>query len=268
MRGGCLPENPVFMSASPFTDGLEKIERCFSWGVKGVFTKTIWIGGHMPAKEERIVVQDGRVYNTATYSPYNSDIWLEWVDSLIRQGRCVVPNILGRDPEEMMHYVKRLEKIGVPMIELGISCPNDGEVLSDEEAAGFIQRVCEESAVEITVKLTADTVLLPRIEKFKEAGICGVTVSDALPGYCVKDGIGFCAGYSGAGIKPLVLRKIVEIRGRFSKILIFGAGGIQTREDVGEYLNAGADYVQLCSVGYIRGIAGIRHILEEGGEPL
>lgn len=268
MRAARFFENPIFMSASPFTDGLKKIERCFSWGAGGVFTKTIWIGGRPSIEEERIIVRDREVYNTTTYSGYDSALWLKWLEILARRGRCVIPNILGRNPEEMVRYAKHLERLGMDLIELGISCPNDGEILSDRQAAAFLKKIHSETKLEVSVKLAADAALLRRLDQLAEAGIRCVTISDALPGYCIKDGKGFYAGYSGAGIKPLVLRKIVEVRRKFPELLIFGAGGIQTAGDVEDYLSAGADYVQLCSVGYTRGIAGIRNILKEREENL
>lgn len=55
-------KNPIFMSASPFTDGLDNIKMCFSWGIGGVFTKTIWIGEKRRTGREYIYISDSNIF--------------------------------------------------------------------------------------------------------------------------------------------------------------------------------------------------------------
>ena len=58
--------------------------------------------------------------------------------------------------------------------------------------------------------------------------------------------IGFTTGgLSGPAIRPIALRMVWEVRTALPKIPIFGMGGIETVENVVEFLVAGANAVQI-----------------------
>jgi dihydroorotate dehydrogenase (fumarate)/dihydroorotate dehydrogenase (NAD+) catalytic subunit len=59
--------------------------------------------------------------------------------------------------------------------------------------------------------------------------------------------LGGVCGYSGAGIKPLVLAAIYELRQRGFDLPIMGCGGVQSGRDVREYQLAGAQTAQVYS---------------------
>jgi dihydroorotate dehydrogenase (NAD+) catalytic subunit len=50
-------------------------------------------------------------------------------------------------------------------------------------------------------------------------------------------------GYSGAGLKPISLRCVMQVRQRLAEVPIVGTGGVRSGEDVIEYLLAGANAV-------------------------
>ena len=257
-------KNPIFMSASPFTDGLDNIKMCFSWGIGGVFTKTILIGEKRRSGREYIYISDSNIYNSTTYSKYNEELWLHWLAILYKQAEYfVIPNIWGNDMQNVFDYVVRLEKIGVKIIELGISCPNDIETTSDEQIMWLISKIITYTKVKISVKLVADSDIIKRIAYFVSCGVNIFTISDSFPAcYVNRDKI-FNVGYSGKGIKAIVLRKILDVKAEFPDITICGGGGIQSYQDIKDYFMVGADYIQLCSVAYTKGGVGIKKIVQD-----
>ena len=56
-------------------------------------------------------------------------------------------------------------------------------------------------------------------------------------------------GLSGAALKPIALRMIHQVR-QFSNIPIIGVGGIETPEDVLEFMMAGANAVEVGAASF------------------
>ncbi len=83
-----------------------------------------------------------------------------------------------------------------------------------------------------------------------EGGADAITLSDTISGIAFDTANGEAllngvCGYSGPGIKPMVLAAIYNLRKRGVTIPILGSGGVQDGNDVHEYLMAGANTVQV-----------------------
>lgn len=255
---------PIFMAASSFTEGLKNIEKCFQCGVGGVVTKTIWIGDKKERKRESIYVENFEVYNSTTYSRYDKQMWIQWLEELCKQKkRLVIPNIWGDNIEKIVDYIIQLDKIGIKIVELGISCPNDKSRFKDNEIYQIIHSALSNTSIDISVKLVADNNVVSRVEGFVNNGIKHFTISDTFPGCYLKNNKVLKVGYSGRAIKPLVLNKIAEIKSAFPDVVVYGTGGIQTIQDIQDYFKIGADLVQLCSIGYVAGYEGIKKVVSD-----
>ena len=73
---------------------------------------------------------------------------------------------------------------------------------------------------------------------------------------------GNVGGYSGAPVKPIAIRCVLEVRAAVPGLPIVGCGGVRTGADVVEFLMAGASAVEAGTVHFAEPKAG-RRIMKE-----
>lgn len=175
----------------------------------------------------------------------------------------VFVNILGDSIDEYREIAKRLNGVpGIAGIEVNISCPNvkKGGVAFGtvpEMAAKVTAAVKKESSVPVVVKLSPNVSDITIIAKaVEEAGADGISLINTLIGMaidhksrrpCIANVIG---GLSGPAIKPVALRMVYQTAQTVS-IPVIGIGGIETYEDVLEFMLAGATAVQIGTANFI-----------------
>ncbi|MCA0969341.1 dihydroorotate dehydrogenase [Halobacillus litoralis] len=172
----------------------------------------------------------------------------------------VLANVAGSTVEE---YVEVADKISrhVDALELNISCPNvkEGGVQfgTDPELAAHVTRdVVRVSAVPVYVKLSPNVTDIVELAKAVEAaGASGLSMINTLTGMridpktrrpIIANKVG---GLSGAAIKPVAIRMIYQVY-EAVEIPIIGMGGIETADDVIEFLLAGASAVAIGSANF------------------
>ncbi|MFD1018110.1 dihydroorotate dehydrogenase [Thalassobacillus hwangdonensis] len=181
---------------------------------------------------------------------------------LRRFNTSIIANVAGSTIEE---YVKVAEKLsaadGIAALELNISCPNvkEGGVqfgtdpLLAEEVTRQIKSV---SAVPVYVKLSPNVSDIVEMAKAVErAGADGLSMINTLTGMrldlSTKKPIiaNKTGGLSGPAIKPVAIRMIHQVYQEVD-LPIIGMGGIETAEDVLEFLLAGASAVAIGSANF------------------
>jgi dihydroorotate dehydrogenase (NAD+) catalytic subunit len=172
-------------------------------------------------------------------------------------------NIFGYELEDFTEVIKVLEDAeGLAGYELNISCPNVKK--------GGMQFGCNPGLVEevvaaarraaarrpLWVKLMPLVTDIGLIAKAAEAaGADALTVANTFPGMAVdfrtgKSRLGnLTGGLSGAAIKPITLKLVWEVR-KAVNIPIVGLGGVETAEDVLEYMAVGASAVQVGTASF------------------
>ena len=175
----------------------------------------------------------------------------------------VIANVFGYDVEDYVEVIRVLEDAeGLAGYELNISCPNVKK--------GGMQFGCSAAAVDevvaaarraavnrpLWVKLMPLVTDIGLIAKSAEAaGADALTVANTFPAMAIdyrtgKSRLGnLTGGLSGAAIKPIALRLVWEAH-KAVKIPIVGLGGIETAEDVLEYLAVGASAVQVGTASF------------------
>jgi dihydroorotate dehydrogenase (fumarate) len=107
----------------------------------------------------------------------------------------------------------------------------------------------------------------------KEAGADGIACADAFgPGLSIDLATGQprlggprgVGGLTGAGIRPLALRMVLDIALTVD-LPILGVGGVGSARDAVEYLMAGATLVGVCTAGHMNGAARYAKIITELG---
>ncbi len=175
----------------------------------------------------------------------------------------VIVNVFGYCIEEYVSVIQRLEDAeGIAAYELNVSCPNvkkggmqfGSNPALVEEVVGAARAVAVKRPLWVKLMpLVTDIGLIARSAEF--AGADGLTVANTYPAMSVdlrtgKSKLGNqTGGLSGPAIRPITVRLVWEAR-KAVKIPIVGLGGIETVDDVLEYLSVGASAVQVGTASF------------------
>jgi dihydroorotate dehydrogenase (NAD+) catalytic subunit len=175
----------------------------------------------------------------------------------------VLANVFGYCLDDYVEVIRILEDAeGLAGYELNISCPNvkKGGLQFGNDAAQVAEVVAaaRKAAVRrpLWVKLSplvADIGLIGRAAE--AAGADALTVANTYPAMAVnprtlRSRLGnLTGGLSGPAIKPITLRLVWETM-KAVGIPVIGLGGIETADDVLEYLSVGASAVQIGTTSF------------------
>ena len=175
----------------------------------------------------------------------------------------VFANVFGCTVEEYVKVIRILEVAeGLAGYELNISCPNvkkggmqfggDPQLVSEVVAAARKAAVRRPLWVKLS-PLVADIGLIARAAE--QAGADALTVANTYPAMAVdtrslKSRLGnLTGGLSGPAIRPITLRLVWEAK-KAVRIPVVGLGGVESAEDVLEYLSVGASAVQVGTASF------------------
>ncbi len=262
--GGLRLKNPVMTASGTFGYAKEfepyvNLHRLGAVVVKGISLEPR--AGNPPP---RIVETSCGMLNAIGLENVGVDRFIsEKMESLQAVTVPVVVNILGDTVNEYREIAERLVDVeGVAAIEVNISCPNvkKGGVAFGtvpEMAAAVTAAVKKVSSVPVIVKLSPNVTDVTNIARaVEDGGADAVSLINTLIGMAVDlrsrrpalaNVIG---GLSGPAIKPVALRMVYQVAQTVS-IPVIGIGGIETAEDVLEFMLAGATAVQIGTANFV-----------------
>jgi dihydroorotate dehydrogenase (NAD+) catalytic subunit len=175
----------------------------------------------------------------------------------------VIANVFGNCLEDYAEVIRVLEGAdGVAAYELNISCPNvkkgGMQFGADPGLVAEVVGAARKAAARrpLWVKLSPLVTDIGLIARAAEgAGADALTVANTYPAMVLdfrtgKSYLGnLTGGLSGPAIKPITLRLVWETR-KAVKIPILGLGGVETVEDVLEYVAVGASAVQVGTASF------------------
>ena len=175
----------------------------------------------------------------------------------------VLANVFGYCLEDYVEVIRVLEDAeGLAGYELNISCPNVKkgglQFGNDPVQVAEVVTAARKAAVRrpLWVKLSPLVADIGLIAKAAEsAGADALTVANTYPAMSVdtrtlRSRLGnLTGGLSGPAIKPITLRLVWETM-KAVAIPVIGLGGIETAEDVLEYLFIGASAVQVGTASF------------------
>lgn len=182
--------------------------------------------------------------------------WLERFDVPI------IANVAGSEMDDYVEVAKEISQASnVHALELNISCPNvkKGGIAFGtipEVAAELTKQVKDVSSVPVYVKLSPNVAdIVGMAQAVEEAGADGLTMINTLLGMRLdlKTGKPILAnqsgGLSGPAIKPVAIRMIHDVSQKV-KIPIIGMGGIESVDDIIEYIYAGASAIAIGTLNF------------------
>lgn len=210
-----------------------------------------WPGRPAP----RVAPTEAGMLNAIGIQNPGIDAWLADIGpQLPSLGVGVIGSAVGYTVAEYVEVATKMATSGVVAIEVNLSCPNlEGKgmfALDGDATADVMRSVRAVVGLPLGAKLSPNAIDLGEIASAAaESGADWVTVANTVWGAAIdienrrpkiSAGIG---GYSGAAIKPIAIRCVLEVRQANPDLPILGLGGVQNGADVIEFVMAGASAV-------------------------
>lgn len=270
-------KNPLVLGSGPWCRGEENLRRALTCGAGAIVTETI-TGDSYPDVSPRYDYnfRNGGIENIRLYSSLDLETWIHDLKTIEKNGRYgsdtkLIASVMGTSPSELTYIAKKVEKTGVDGIELGLACPmGEGPAViagDAEKVYRYVSEVVNAISIPVSVKLSANSWNLPEVVKAcSKAGAAGISAIDTIRGILSidletgKPGLPTYGGYSGAPVRPIGLSTVAGIA-QASSLPILGLGGIESAENVLEYIMAGACAGGLASTVLLRGYDVVDEIL-------
>ena len=264
--------NPVLAASGTFGYGIEfahlvDLNRLGGFVVKGLSLEPL--NGH---PSPRLCETPGGMLNAVGLQNLGVRAFVAEKLPALRQYRtAIIANVFGHTIDEYVEVIRILEDAeGLAAYELNISCPNvkrGGHVFGTDpamtaEVVSAARRAASRRPLWVKLSpLVTDITLTAQAAE--EAGADALTVANTYPAMSVdyrtrRSRLGnLTGGLSGPAIKPMTLRLVHEVC-RAVRIPVLGLGGIQTPEDIFEYLIVGASAIQVGTINFVDPRATIR----------
>lgn len=269
---GLSLKHPVIVAAGPWARDGASIQRCVDAGAAAVVTETITLEAN-PVLRPRLYYDRGRLFNTKLYSDLHLEQWEGELEQ-VRLGQCrLIASIWATSPSELAYLAARMERMGAHAVEISISAPigtrTPARSSDPDQVREFVRAAALAVDVPVMVKLSYEAASSPAfLQAIREAGAAGVSAIDALRGI---QGVDLDArrprmptygGYSGPSIRPVALAAAAILK-QYSPLPLCSVGGIETGEQVLEFLMLGAQAVQVGTILQLEGYPAITRIVRE-----
>jgi len=271
---GKVFKTPLILGSGTLGENKENLIMALKYGAGGVVTRSL-----------RLETGKRKIFNPAYYieknymlnadnqnlTPWN--YWIDKVEEIERYGRLIV-SLSTRNPEDCKTIISAFEKKYPPSFyEFNFSCPHSAKLYGAisykqvEKALKIARGLTDQP---LSLKVSLGNIDVKKLKAFEEKRLIdALVVSNSIgPGMRInvktrkpflESAIG---GMSGRVIKPLVLGAIYELK-QDLKIPIIGAGGIESAEDVLEYIILGCAAIQIYTAAHVQGLQIFNRIVKD-----
>ncbi|MGO4950863.1 MULTISPECIES: dihydroorotate dehydrogenase [Paenibacillus] len=280
-------KNPIIMASGTFGFGREYAEFYSPELLGGIVGKGLTLHPKAGNTGSRIhETASGMLNSVGLENPGIAAFLKDELDDMTHWNTAVIANVGGSNLEEYVQAVamitenaqkrRTMNRRGVDMLELNISCPNvkQGGMqfgIQTEVAREVVRQVRNVTALPLVVKLSPNAENITQMAVMcEEEGADGVSLINTFS--AMKIDIrrrrsvfaNTYAGLSGPAIKPIALRMVHQVAQAVS-IPVIGMGGISSVEDIIEFTMAGAAAIQVGTYNFVHLHAGAElvHGLEQ-----
>lgn len=185
---------------------------------------------------------------------------LSHADTFVSIPTDVWGSVVAHDIDGFAEVANRMAEAGVDAIEVNLSCPNlDGRPFAFDPklSADVVNAVGQATQLPIGAKLSSDAQPISAVAAaVQDAGADWVVVANTVMGARIDPESrrpalsGLIGGYSGAPIRPIAIRSVLEIAMDLPELPIVGCGGVSDAAHVVEFLLAGASAVAIGSAHF------------------
>ena len=256
--------NPVLVASGTFGYAKEMNSVVDLRKLGGVIPKTVTLAPRPGNPPPRTVETASGLLNSIGLDNDGIDEFLERKLPFLRSlGIPVILSIAAKKIDECDIYGEKLSQVqGISAVELNVSCPNvsggidfgTDPVLCGKMVAAFRKAASLPLFVKLSPNVTNIAVIAQAAEN---SGADAISAVNTCFGLAVdwrnrkpRLGNGF-GGLSGPAIKPIALRCVAQIYNAV-RIPIIGIGGIESVDDLLEFVVAGAAAVQIGTANFYR----------------
>jgi len=233
--------------------------------VKGV-ADVPWEGNETP----RIAETYGGMLNSVGLMNPGAEAFIRDDIPFIRQyDTKLIVNLAGHSVPEYCRVAERLNEADIDMMELNISCPNIKEggaafgtnAKAAEQVVSAVRKVVTKPLI---VKLTPNVTDITEIARAAEAGgadalslintLLGMRIDVYRRKPVLANKMG---GFSGPAIHPVAVRMVYQVH-KAVPLPLVAMGGVQSGEDVAEFIMAGASMVALGTINLVEPASPVR----------
>ena len=263
--GALRLRNPILAASGTFGYGIEFAHLVDLNKIGGFVTKGLSLAPIQGSPAPRLCETPSGMLNAVGLQNIGVHAFVaEKMPVLRKYDTQIVANVFGYSPEDYAEVVRVLEDApGLAAYELNISCPNvkQGGIQfgSDPALVAQVVGMARKAATSrpLWVKLSPLVTDIGLIAKAAEqAGANALTVANTYPAMALDTTTGRSrlgcptGGLSGPAIRPITLRLVWEAT-KSVRIPIVALGGVETVDDVLEYLTVGAAAVQVGTASFV-----------------
>jgi dihydroorotate dehydrogenase (NAD+) catalytic subunit len=262
--GAVRLRNPILVASGTFGYGVEFAHLVDLNRLGGIVVKGLSLEPMEGAPAPRLCETPAGMLNAVGLQNIGVRAFVaEKLPVLRKYDTAIIANVFGYCVEDYLEVIRILEDAdGLAAYELNISCPNvnrggmqfGGDPALVAEVVGAARKAAAKRP--LWVKLSPMVADIGLIAKAAEgAGADALTVANTYPSMAIDPWSGKSrlgnqtGGLSGPSIKPITLRLVWETA-KAVKSPIIGVGGIETVEDVLEYVAVGATAVQVGTASF------------------
>lgn len=261
---GIKLENPFILASGILDENGYTVKRVLESGAGAAVTKSIGSSERRGFEPPVIYSDDNYTINAIGLSNPGIEDYGNEIKIALQAGKPIIGSIFAQTPEEFASLAKKMQGYGTSAIELNLSCPHVNgygmEVGSDPElVSAVVSEVKSNVNIPVYAKLSPNTSDI--IEQARAASKCdGYVLINTIKAMKIDINArmpvlsNVYGGLSGRSIKPVGIRYVYEVKKETGKNII-GVGGINTVEDVLEYIMAGASAVQIGSAISSHGVS-------------
>jgi dihydroorotate dehydrogenase (NAD+) catalytic subunit len=256
--GSLRLSNPILAASGTFGYGLEFSHLVDLSRLGGIVVKGLSLEPLDGAPSPRLCETTGGMLNAVGLQNVGARAFVsDKMPELRKLKTAIVANVFGHTVSEYAEVIRILEDAeGLAAYELNVSCPNTdaGGAFFGTDAAMTAAVVAASRRLTrrpLWAKLSPNVADIRSIAQAAEAaGADVLTIANTYPAMSVdyrtrRSRLGRpTGGLSGPAIKPITLR-LVHQASEAVNIPIIGLGGIESAEDVMEYVTVGATAVQV-----------------------
>ncbi|MBU7043840.1 MAG: NAD-dependent dihydropyrimidine dehydrogenase subunit PreA [Theionarchaea archaeon] len=284
-------DNPIWLSSAPPTMSGDHIKRAIEKGWGGAVVKTLGLDKDIfPDVRPRLKAnrESGTLFameNIELITTHYLDWWEKELKVAKSTGAPLIVSIMAApNREDWATIATWAQDHGADMVELNVSCPHGcpekargAAIGQDPDLVAEVTTYVKEAIdIPVMIKVTPNVtdiveVTAPAVNNNVDAisgintvfGLIGVDIYEAKPHPNVL-GYSTYGGNCGPAVRPIGLRIISQLNKAFPDTPLSGIGGIDSWENVLEYIMLGATSVQVCTAAMWYGfdiISGwLRHI--------
>jgi len=286
--------NPFVLGSGPPGTNARVMNRSFGLGWGGIVCKTISLEND---KVANVTPRYARLKNRTDKTVIGfenieliSDRPFEaWLDDLAEckqthPDKMLIASIMEEySKDAWIEITERIAATGVDGFELNFSCPHGMPERKMGAAMGEDPEIVEEVTkwvvdatdlpvwAKMTPNLTDITVPAQSAVRGGAHGISAINTIKSILGINHKtlrplptvQGYTVAGGYSGAAVRPIALRHVMELATAMPEgVTISGMGGAETAEDAAEFILMGSHTVQICTGAMLQGYEMIEGLCE------